>query len=263
MDLTAPPPLRLEPLGRTLRIVLSRPAARNRLNAALIEALHTTLDRAEADLELRLLLLAAEGPYFSDGMDFAEAIGSTHASTRAAHEPIERFFDLQARLATIPLVTASEVDARVNAGGMGLIAASDVVLAGPRAQFSLSEILFGLLPATIAPFLIRRMGFQPVYRMALTAQLIGASQAHSLGLVDELAETVEEATRRLRLRVERLSRAAIARTKRHFNELHPIDAAARAHAIAAIGRLVTDPEVLAGIRAFSEEGAPPWRAPSS
>lgn len=263
MVVTTTPPVVLEATGRTLRVLLARPAERNRLNAALIEALHAALDRVEADGELRLLHLAAEGPCFCDGMDFAEALGSGHASREAALRPIERFFDLLLRLTRAPVIVCAEVEGRVNAGGVGLVAACDVALAGSRARFSLSEILFGLLPATIAPFLIRRTGFQAAYRLALTAQLVTAAQAAGLGLVDEVADPPAEAVRRLRLRAERLSREAVIRTKAHFQILAPVDlAAARGPAVEAIARLVTDPEVLGGIRAFTEEGAPPWRTPS-
>ena len=147
------------------------------------------------------------------------------------------------------------------AGGMGLVAAADVVIATPRSSFQLSEILFGLLPATVAPFLIRRIGFQDAYRMSLTAERVDAARAQSLRLVDEVTETPPDALRRLLIRVARVSPSNIAAMKAYFRQLWLVDASTRTTAIDAITARITDPAVMQGIGAFMAGGGLPWRKP--
>lgn len=93
-------------------------------------------------------------------------------------------YDLWLRLATGPYVTISHVRGKANAGGLGFVAASDIVLANETAQFSLSELLFGLYPACVLLFLIRRIGFQRAHYFTLMTQPISAKQACEWGLVD-------------------------------------------------------------------------------
>ena len=151
---------------------------------------------------------------------------------------------------------------RVTAGGMGLVAAADVVIATPRSTFQLSEVLFGLLPATVAPFLVRRVGFQDAYRMSLTAERIDAARAAAIRLVDEVTDAPAEALRRLLIRVARIAPGDGAAMKAYFRGLWTLDEATRGRAVDAITARITDPSVMAGISGFVREGGLPWRRPS-
>src|SRR5439155_22787849 len=94
-------------------------------------------------------------------------------------------YDLLLQLETGSYITLSHVQGKANAGGIDIVAACDIVLADHAAQFSLSELLFGLFPACVLPFLIRRVGFQKAHYMTLMTQPISAQRAHTWGLVDE------------------------------------------------------------------------------
>ena len=102
------------------------------------------------------------------------------------------------------------------AGGVGLVAACDLAVAGPAATFTLSETLWGLLPAMVMPFLVRRVGPQRAFRLTLSAETIDASEAHRIGMVDELAENPEVKLRALERRLSRLhpSRCLLIHTPR-------------------------------------------------
>ena len=251
MELTA---LTLSRMGRMLRVAM----VGGTLNRALIAQLHQALDHAEAE-GLRILMLEGADPdLFCDGMDFAEALG-TRMEADAVPQAIQQFFDLLKRFTITPVVVVALVEGRVNAGGMGLVAAADVVVAGPGASFGLSEILFGLVPAVVAPFLIRRIGWQAAYRLSLTAERIDSRRAAALTLVDELADDPRDALRRLAIRLDRTRADGVAALKGHFSALHAIDDETGRRSVELIARLVSDPRTLAGIRDFLQGSGVPWR----
>lgn len=245
--------LRTARIGRMVRVVLTG----GTLTRALIADLHRALDQAEAE-GLRSLVLEGEGGVFCEGMDFAEAL-ATETSAEAAPDAIRPFFDLLHRFTTTPVVVVALVRGRVNAGGMGLVAAADIAIAGPEASFGLSEVLFGLVPAVVAPFLVRRIGWQAAYRLSLTAERIEAPRAAVLGLVDEVAGDPEDALRRLAIRLDRTRADGVAALKGHFSALHPIDDETGRRAVELIARLISDPRTLAGIRDFMQGSGVPWR----
>ncbi len=251
------PALRVQQIQRCLSLVLARPDRRNVLNRELLDALHESLDIVETDSNISLVTLSAEGPFFCEGMDFAQALTTTAGNPEAMlRQAVGRFHDLLVRLTRIPVIVAAIVEGRVNAGGMGLMAASDLVLARPQADFGLSEILFGLLPATVSPFLVRRTGFQATYRMALTGQRMDATRAQSCGLVDELVDDPTDAVRRLRLRADRLARPAVARMKAFYADTTGAD---RRQAEDALVALLADKDIGKGLQGFLQENTPSWR----
>ena len=247
---TAPqqtPSLAVHREGRCLHVVLCNPDAGNPLNRGLIDALHAVMDSVEQDTEISLMVLAAQGTVFCDGMDFGEALATAGHPEQALHHAVQRFHDLLDRMTRLPVIVASLVEGRVNAGGMGLVAACDLVLARETADFGLSEILFGLLPATVTPFLVRRIGFQPVYRMALTAQRMNAQQALACGLVDEITGQPADSLRRLRIRADRLQRPAVARTKDFYADFAAIGPDSAQRAERALAALLSDGQVATNI----------------
>jgi polyketide biosynthesis enoyl-CoA hydratase PksH len=256
--MTEPRTLQVAPQGRVLSVVLNRPERQNALNAAMIAELHAVLDAAEADPDIRVVALAAAGPDFCAGMDFAEASSAAPADA-AATQAIAAFYRLMERFTLTPKVVVANVSGRVTAGGVGLVAAADFVIATPAASFQLSEVLFGLLPATVAPFVIRRCGFQPAYRLSLTAQRIDAKRALELGLVDELGEDGAKALRELVMRIGRVREACVGDLKRYFRELWIIGQGTETAAVDTISRLISDPATIDGIRRFVQEASPIWR----
>lgn len=233
--------------GRCLHITLCNPEAGNPLNRGLIDALHAVLDGVEQDVGISLIVLAAQGAVFCDGMDFGEALATDGNAEQELHRAVHQFHDLLDRMTRLPVIIASLIEGRVNAGGMGLVAACDLVLACETADFGLSEVLFGLLPATVTPFLVRRMGFQPVYRMALTAQRMNAKQALACGLVDEITDQPTDSVRRLRIRADRLQRPAVARIKAFYADFAAIGPDSADRAERALAALLSDGQVATNI----------------
>jgi polyketide biosynthesis enoyl-CoA hydratase PksH len=251
--------LRVADVEGVLTVTLQRPEARNSINQVMLQELHALLDRLETETRYPLLVLQGQPGTFCTGMDFNEV-----ATLRPDMPPEERevltrpYMQLLRRLATLPRVVIAKVDGEVLAGGMGFVAASDLVIATPRSRFSLSEVLWGLLPAMVIPYLIRRVGYQCAYRMALTTQPVSAEAALAMHLVDELSETPELALRRLRARLGRIQPATVANLKRYFRKMWLLTDEVEELAVSEISRLMFHPDFQENLRNFVEHQVYPW-----
>lgn len=241
--------LRVSRRDRALDVVLNRPERQNALTRTMIEELHRALDTAEADPDIRLLVLTGEGDSFCAGMDFVEA-GATEAAAEALRPTVEAFYRLLERFTQSRVVIAAQVTGRVTAGGVGLVAATDYAIAGPGASFQLSEVIFGLLPATIAPFIIRRCGWQAAFRLSLTAQRIDAQRAAGLALVDDAVDNPADAMRQFMVRAARVPPHCVRDLKGLFREMWIINDETRRLVVDASVEQILRPETHDSIRRF-------------
>jgi len=170
-------------------------------------------------------------------------------------------YDLWLRLATGSYVTVSHVRGKANAGGIGFVAASDIVLADETAVFSLSELLFGLYPACVLPFLVRRIGFQKANYLTLMTQPITVIQAREWGLVDAFESDSDALLRRHLIRLRRLSKTAIRRYKTHMGRINSSLAELKPIAVNANLEMFSDADNLNAIARYVQEGIFPWVKP--
>lgn len=245
--------LQITQQGAIQTITLNRPQARNSLNAILIQELLQVLERAEQDPDNRILILQGQAGIFCMGMDFKSTVQEDDESFQS-----ESYMLLLRRLATIPRVVIARVEGTVMAGGIGLVAASDLVLATPESQFSLSEALWGLLPCCVAPYLIRRVGFQVAYRLTLTTQTIMGEEAHRLQLVDVLTQTPDDEIRKLALRLNRLHPETLHDLKQYFRKMWLINEAMETTAVQEITRLMQLPRVQQNLVNYVQKQQFPW-----
>ncbi len=234
----------------------NRPEARNTINVRLIEECHQVMTLCED----AIVVLVLEGlpDFFCFGADFHELHAKAINGKLETKKPGDPLYDLWLKLATGPYVTISHVRGKANAGGVGFVAASDLVLADQTAQFSLSELLFGLLPACVLPFLVRRIGIQKANYMTLMTHPISVQQANAWGLVDAYEAQSDSLLRRHLLRLSRLSKKAIIRYKHYMNGLYKSLHTSKSTAIAASTEAFSDPRNIRGIFKYIETGRFPW-----
>ena len=246
----------------SLTITFNRLEKQNSINAIFLTELNEVLDQAEQDATCRLVILEGQQGVFCTGMDFTEIARQESEKDREATESFSpsHYMETLKRLTLIPKIIISKVDGRVVAGGVGLVAASDIVIATPRSQFSLSEALWGLLPCSVIPYLIRRVGYQPAYQMTLTTLPISAQEAYRIHLVDELTETLDDSIRRLKPRLLRLEESTIGQMKQYFRKMWLITDAIEEQAISEFSELLSQPKVRDNIRNFVEYGQFPWES---
>lgn len=248
--------LRLREQGRTWFVQLHRPEADNALNTAMVCELTDVLARAAAS-PATVLVLEGLPEVFCFGADFGAIADAARAGGPTAADP-EPLFELFRQLAYTDLLTIAHVRGKANAGGVGIVAACDLVIADEGATFSLSELLFGLIPAVVLPFLIRRTGFQHAHYLAGTTQTVDAERACEWGLVDACGADSEALLRTHLKRLTRLSKPAVARYKAYLRQLSPIPEQTKSAALATNREVFEDPMNVRAIQKYAEEGLFPW-----
>jgi enoyl-CoA hydratase/carnithine racemase len=248
--------LRVRRQGRACFVQIHRPDANNTVNTVMIDELRQVYARA-AGLDVNVVVLEGSADVFCYGADFG-AIGQAALEGKATSFDPEPLYQLLHQMAFGGMITVAHVRGKVNAGGVGFVAASDVVIADERAVFTLSELLFGLIPAVVLPFLIRRTGLQHAHYLAATTLPISAPRACEWGLVDAYDADSHTLLRRHLLRLSRLSTKAIARYKAYLSELAPMSEGTKRAALNANREVFSDPENLAAIIKYNERGLFPW-----
>lgn len=235
-----------------LRVIhFTRPQAGNSLNASFIGEMAAALAECYAANGPAIVVLRGSDQVFCVGGDF-----SATAVNPQVDDP-EPLYRLWQSLASGPFISLACVQGRANAGGVGLAAACDMVLAESGASFALSELLFGLFPACVLPFLIRRIGHQRAHYLTLSTQAISAAQALDWGLADAVEERMDGLLRKHLLRLRHLDKAAIGRYKAHMAEMSGL-VAAKPAALSANRAMFADPTIRAGISRYVAEGKFPW-----
>jgi len=236
-------------------ITLNRVEKRNSLNLSMLSTLHGMLDEAESDAALRMIIIKGAEGVFCTGMDLEGFVSEEELS--AEDSP---YMNLLRRFSSTEKVVISHVEGTVMAGGMGLVAASDLVFAHSNATFSLSEVIWGLLPAMVMPFLIRRIGFQNAYRLTLTTQTVGAQEAKRMNLADEVGDDIESRLQAMTRRLGRLQVETIKDLKTYFRKMWIIDESMEKNAVAELARLSKEPRVVENITSYLKSGKVPWES---
>ncbi len=230
---------------------LYRPESKNTINGHLISECHNVLDRYRDSMTI--LVLEGLPEMFCFGVDFEEV--RSHSSEEVSGEwNSESLYNLWLRMANDSFVTISHVQGKVNAGGMGFIAASDIVIADDMAMFSLSELLFGIIPACVLPFLIRRVGFQKANYMTLTTHTVSAKQAYDWGIVDIYGDRSDNLLRKELLRLRGIPKKGISRYRQYISKLYSILQNSKKSALSTNREIFTDPEVKKRVLRFLETG---------
>jgi polyketide biosynthesis enoyl-CoA hydratase PksH len=233
-----------------------RPEENNTINDLMIRECSKVLD--ECEQSVKIVVLEGLPEVFCLGADFKELEKNTDQTGQNQEQNPEPLYNLWLRLASGPYVSVAHVRGKANAGGIGFVAACDVVLCDEKAIFSLSELLFGLMPACVLPFLIRRTGFSKANYLTLMTQPVSAKQAQEWGLVDACDVNTENLLRKHLLRLRRLSKTGISRYKRYMNTLNDFPAISKSDAIAANIEVFSDRNNLDKIKRFVKTGQFPW-----
>lgn len=238
------------------RIQIYRPEHDNSINSQMTQELLSALQSAEIEETVKVVLLEGLPDVFCTGMDFQELADGKQADPKINSEG---YYNILKQMSQSSKVILSVVRGKVQAGGVGLVAASDLVIADETVTFVLSELLFGLLPACVLPFLIRRVGFQKAYRLALTTQSISVTDAYNWGLVDEYGVDTNKLTSQYIRRLKCLPSSGVKELKNYINQLWIIQAETKDLAVKKVCSLLTDPTIQEKIKRLKKEGVFPWQ----
>ena len=180
-------------------LTINRPQVHNAFDDELIVRLLHTLEAVEADPDVRLLVLRAEGKNFSAGADLNWMRRMADYSPEENLADAEQLARLMERLNHLNKPTIARVQGLAFGGGVGLVACCDMAVAADNAGFALSETRLGLIPAVISPYVIAAIGERAARRYMLTAERFDAAEAQRIGLVHEAVpeDVLDEALERL------------------------------------------------------------------
>lgn len=239
-------------------LTLDSPANRNALSSRLVAELSEGLADAAADDAVRAVVLAHTGSVFCAGADLNEATGGDPASGP------RHLVQLMRAILELPKPVLARVDGHVRAGGLGLIGACDLAVAGPKATFAFTEVRLGLAPAVISLPLLPRLDPRAASAWYLTGATFDAAEAARIGLITSAAEDVEAAAQEYVDGLRKGSPQGLAETKRLVTAevLRTFDEACDAM-VETSTRLFGSPEAQEGMRAFLERRAPAWASPQA
>lgn len=251
--------LLIEQRGVARWLILNRPEKRNPLSRELVRALHGAVETAATQDDVRCLVLAGAGPIFCAGADLNEFVQADDPAILAADgELLSRLLEA---ISDSPKPVIARVQGAALAGGFGLAAAADVVVAASDARFALTEVRIGLVPAVIGPFVLRALGRRAVLPHMLGGGRFDATEALRIGLVHQVVEpnALDAAVDAL---VEGFSQAApgaLAATKQLVSEIDGRDPlAVRELTIRLAGERRMSEEGQEGMRSFLEKRRPTW-----
>ena len=254
--------LTLTTAAHIARVTLNRPEVRNAFNEALIAELTETFHTLGRDPHLRAIVLAAEGKAFCAGADLNWMKAMAHYDWDENHGDAGRLAEMLWTIYRCPVPVIARVQGDVYAGGVGLVAVCDIVVAVEAASFCLSEAKLGLLPATIGPYVVRALGEQASRRYFVTAERFSATEAHRLGLVHELAtpETLDEKVDALTAAIVTNGPEAVRACKKLVQDVAhaPITDELRDDTARRIADIRASSEGREGVASFLNKSKPSW-----
>ncbi|MEI7063638.1 enoyl-CoA hydratase/isomerase [Dickeya chrysanthemi] len=250
--------IRLRQEGPVLYLQIHRPEANNTINE------NFAIECREVIRQYRdsISILVVEGlpEVFCFGADLHAIEQGNIAGNSSGGRPQdpEILYEVWQDMMSGPYISIAHVRGKANAGGIGFVAASDIVIADTRALFSLSEMLFGLLPACVLPFLVHKIGKQKAHYMTLMTKPVSAEQAYRWGLVDDYGNDSDLILKKHIQRLNCLSKRAITRYKSYMSELVTLTRDQKPAALALNVEIFSDQENLNKISRYIQTGKYPW-----
>ncbi len=246
-------------------IPLNRPERHNAFDDALIAELSSAIDLMAADPAVRVLVISSTGKSFCAGADLNWMKRAAGYSSSENLRDSRALAEMLRRLAQCPKPTIARVQGPAYGGGVGLVACCDVAIATIDAEFSLTEVKLGLIPAVISPHVIAAIGERHARRYMLTAERFSAAEAYRIGLLHELvtdAEALDEAVGEIVDALLHNAPGAMAECKALISAVawKPLSPEVIEDTAQRITRLRASDEGREGMTAFLEKRKPNWIA---
>jgi methylglutaconyl-CoA hydratase len=178
--------VRLEHTGSVATITMARPDVHNAFNEHLIAQLHEAIQSLTEDDGVRVIVLSGEGKSFSAGADLDWMRRAAGFSEDENRQDAAQAAALWRTIAECPKPVVARVQGSAFGGGAGLVAASDIAIASESAMFGFTEVRLGLVPATVAPHVVEKIGPGRALPLFLTGERFDAQRALAIGLVHQV-----------------------------------------------------------------------------
>lgn len=257
--MNAQDPVLVESRDGIATVTLNRPQARNAFDARMVTGLCDIFRHLAADPKVRGVVLSGGGPVFCAGVDLNWMAGAASETERRGDA--ELLMNMLRAIEGCPAPVVGRIQGAAFGGGLGLVALCDIAVASEDARFALREVRVGLVPAVIAPFLLRKVGVSQFQRFALTGEPFTARVARDMGLVHEVvpAHELDAAMGNVIEQLLQAAPEAARATKALLRRLPALpEEEGRAACIESNARIRGTEEAREGTRAFVEKRPPSW-----
>jgi methylglutaconyl-CoA hydratase len=243
---------------------LNRPEKRNALSKNMVVELIRFFEETAQTTQFKVLVISGKGGFFCAGADLEWMRAGAEQTMEENLEDARLFNRLYEKMNSYPKPIILRVDSGAYGGALGLVACADIVTTAPTARFLFSEVLLGLIPATIAPYVVKRIGWALSKQLMLTASEFSGTEAHQIQLVNYLfpEESLSVKTRELATRMAKNSPSALRQTKellnRLGNSLVPINEEVQEHCARLIAAARKSEDGKEGVNAFFETRKANW-----
>jgi methylglutaconyl-CoA hydratase len=251
------------PTPHVVEVWLNRPEVRNAFNDGVIAELTDAFRTLAQDPDVRAVVLGGHGKAFCAGADLTWMRAMADYTWPQNHADAARLAEMLWTIWTCPVPVVGRIHGDCYAGGVGLAAVCDVLVAAEGVHFCLSEARLGLLPATIGPYVVKALGEQASRRWFVTAERFTAARAQALGFVHEVvaAESLDDKVGEIVATLVANGPAAVRACKRLVQDVaeREIDAALRDETARRIADIRASPEGREGVQAFLAKRDPAWK----
>ncbi len=239
-------------------LALNIPEKHNAFNDKVIAALRTALDELEQDRRVRILVLTGNGQTFSSGADLEWMKAAANRDEATNQNDSEALAQLMRALYEYNKPTVARINGGAYGGALGLIACCDIAIATRSAQFAFTEVRFGLVPAVIAPYILKAIGERHTRSLFLTAERFSSSFAAAINFIHQVADddALDSAVNQV---TERLLKAGPHSMRACKQLIRSLTTEANAESSAKlIAQLRASKEGQEGMAAFFEKRNPSW-----
>lgn len=242
-------------------VTLNRPNKRNALSAPLILELRTAFAALSAQPTIQLIVLSGNGPAFCAGADIEHMRDMASASASENRADAEQLALLLHEIDHCPHPLLCVIHGHAYGGALGLIACADIVLADVATQCCFSEVRLGIIPATICPYVLRKMGYSHALSRTISADTFDGALAATIGLVHYAvtADQLDATKMRLIELISQHSSGAMRMIKHCINALDPITPAVVDTTQQWLAHSRNQPDAAEGLAAFLEKRSPHWQ----
>lgn len=259
--------IRLERQGPLLRLWLNRPEVKNAMSAQMVREIAATFEAIRDDRDIRVVLLRGAGGSFCAGGDIKNmsASGTPPApgQTDELKEGNRRFGSMMQAVNTAPQAVVAVVEGNAMGGGFGLACVADITIARADAAFAMTEVMLGIVPAAISPFVVKRIGLTAARRFGVSGARLNGTQAVEIGIAHVAAAddaALDEAIRTAVNQILKCAPEAVAETKKLMHAAAgpaPMESLLD-YAAESFTRAVRGPEGREGTKAFVDKRKPAW-----
>ena len=243
-------------------VTINRPQKKNAFDAATIAALYEAFETLQGADRVRVVFIRGAGGTFSAGADLNWMRDAADWSESDNRDDAMGLAKMLKALHDVPALTVALVEGAAMGGGAGIVAACDMAVAVEGTRFAFSEVKLGLIPATIAPYVIEAVGARRARQLFLTANIFDADYAAHAGLIDMVLPegSVEEFISMLTDSLSANAPGAMGDAKRLVNDVagEDIDNRLLEETAKRIARARVSAEGQEGVRAFLDKRAPSW-----